>query len=270
MSLVARVWLLCALVAGLGSAVQAAGSLPLASHLAVYDIKLKKASTDSGVADVSGRLVVEITGSACDGWSVGFRMVNRFIASDGADARLIDLQSTSWESEDGRELNYTQREFLNNALDSELKVKATHPPGADVDVQVRHGDSQTQLPSDVVFPMAHQRRLIAAAVAGQARDRSVVYDGSEGDKYYTAITFIGPMIAGENSGTLAHVRSWPMTIAYYDPRKQSDAGEDMPAHQISMRLYENGVSSELVLDYGNLQLTGKLAEMKLGQQKACP
>jgi hypothetical protein len=39
--------------------------------------------------------------------------------------------------------------------------------------------------------VAHQNKLLAAARAGEQRDDSTVYDGSDGAKSYQAISFIG-------------------------------------------------------------------------------
>lgn len=272
MSALGRVLLICGVLGLCGNA-PAAAAASFASHLAVYDIKLKHAEQRSGISDVTGRLVVELNGSDCEGWSVGFRMVSRFLNSEGDEPRLIDLQSTSWESNDGREMRYSQREFLNNTLDSETKLTANHrSKGAPVELRLDAG--QAKLPADVVFPMTHQRRIIEAALAGKKLDRSVVYDGSEGEKYYTAVTFIGPELKGvpassKDAEALANLRSWKITIGYFDLKAQTD-GEDVPAHQISMRMFENGVSSDLVMDYGDMQLEGRLSEFEMHKARACP
>lgn len=257
------------LVAGFSApALAVPAMVPLVSHMAVYDIKLVTAKPDSGVADVSGRLVVEVKGSACDGWSVGFRMINRFVNSEGDEPRLVDLQSTSWESDDGSALRYSQREYLNNTLDSELRLTAEHP-SSDTAVRVRFSDDEpeAELPKDVVFPMEHQRRVIGAARERRSHDRSIVYDGSEGAKYYTAVTFIGPEME-LGTGLLAGVRSWPMTISYFEAEPKAD-GERLASHTVSMRLYENGISSDLILDYGDLKLAGNLAKIEMRQSPAC-
>jgi hypothetical protein len=256
---------------GLAASGPALAGVEFASHLAVYDIRLKKADPASGIADVTGRLVVELSGSDCQGWSVGFRMVSRFLNSEGDDPRLIDLQSTSWESDNGREMHYTQREFLNNTLNAESKLTANHT-GKVVAVAVETLDQQVELPGEIVFPMTHQRRIIEAAKRGENMDRSVIYDGAEPDKYYTAVTFIGPELKAEPvaamAGALSGLRSWRVSISYFDKAAETN-GEDVPSHQISMRMFENGVSSDLVMDYGDLQLEGALSEFELLKNASC-
>ena len=271
MTALGRLFILFGLFCLAGTGPAAAGAA-FASHLAVYDIHLKHADPASGIADVTGRLVVELKGSDCEGWSVGFRMVSRFLDTEGADPRVIDLQSTSWESDDGREMRYSQREFLNNALNAETKLTANHTDKG-VALALQSADRQAELPADVVFPMTHQRRIIEAAKRGEKIDRSVIYDGAEEDKYYTAVTFIGPelkdvAVLQKDAAVLSALRSWRVSISYFDTVADTE-GEEVPAHQISMRLFENGVSSDLMMDYGDMQLEGRLAEFQLHKSPSC-
>ena len=271
MTALQRLFILFALF-GLAGTNPAAAGAAFASHLAVYDLHLKQADPASGISDVTGRLVVELKGSDCKGWSVGFRMVSRFLNTEGDDPRVIDLQSTSWESDDGREMRYSQREFVNNALHAETKLTANHTDKS-VAVALQSADRQAELPADVVFPMAHQRRIIEAAKRAEKIDRSVIYDGSEYDKYYTAVTFIGPELKGvavpeKDAAALAGLRSWHVSISYFGTVKDTE-GEEVPSHQIAMRLFENGVSSDLMMDYGDLQLEGKLAQFQLHESPSC-
>lgn len=264
--------LFSALLLGAG----AAGATGFANHLAVYDIHLQRADEQTGISDVSGRMVVELTGSECEGWSVGFRMVNRFATSDGDPARMIDLQSTSWESPDGREMHYSEREFVNNDVKSDFRLTAKQPAsGKPIEVLEGPEADPTQIPAEVVFPMTHQRRLLDAALAGKRFDRSLVFDGSEGAKFYTVITFIGreqkgKALPGKFGQRFEGMRMWPMVISYYEDTNPKE-GESVPSHQIIMQIYENGVSGNLALDYGDLRLTGEVREVELKEAKgSCP
>lgn len=259
----ARLRFMALFITWLGITGPALAGMPFAAHLAVYDIKLKHAEASSGVADVSGRMVMELTGSECAGWSVGFRMVNQFADPEGDAPRLVDIQSTSWESADGLQMQFAQTERVNNQVDSDLRLSAEL--GNDgLRVKLASEGNVKDLPRGVIFPMAHQRRLLNAAISGAHMDRSAVYDGSEGLKYYKAVTVIGPEIGPDAQAPagLATLKSWPMLISYFETDSPQE-GEMLPAHQISMRLFENGVASDLVMDYGDLQLSGQLSELQL-------
>lgn len=67
---------------GVGSAPAAASAQPhneqvvLAPHRAVYEISLDQSRNAGSVTDMSGRMVYELTGSACEGWSQSMRFVS--------------------------------------------------------------------------------------------------------------------------------------------------------------------------------------------------
>ena len=70
-----------------------AGAVPLAPHRAVYDLALSEATDRSGITGLSGRMVYEFNGSACEGYTVKFRFVTRIETSEVS--RLTDQQTTT-------------------------------------------------------------------------------------------------------------------------------------------------------------------------------
>jgi hypothetical protein len=127
---------------------------------------------------------------------------------------------------------------------------------------------------EALFPSTHQTKLLSAAVKGEARDVSLVFDGSDGSKIYKAISFIGKRrepgtfavdTANAETEPLRAVASWPMTVSYY----QMEGASDTPAYQSSFNMYENGVSTDLVLDYGTYALKGKLTKLDMLKTETC-
>ncbi len=269
---------LTTLAATLCLATTAADAATIVPHRAVYDLRLTRAKEGADLSNVDGRMVFEILGSACDGWTVSFRMVNQFRPTDGA-AKLIDTQTTSYESGDGLDLRYSQKEFIDNRLDRESRVKVSRQ-----EVQGEgKGKGKIELPSvkdftvpaEALFPMRHQLKLMDAALADGTRDTSLIYDGSDSEKTFRAISFIGKRkAAGANArdkengeaAALAGLPSWPMTISYYDV---AGGNQDTPTYQIGFDMYENGVATGLVLDYGDFALDGKLAKLELLDAGTC-
>lgn len=78
----------------------AASALPVAvpdliAHRAVYDLELKDASDRSGIEGMTGRMVYEFTGSACQGYKTDFRFVTQINTGDAV--RMTDQQTTTFE-----------------------------------------------------------------------------------------------------------------------------------------------------------------------------
>jgi hypothetical protein len=52
---------------------------------------------------------------------------------------------------------------------------------------------------------------------------------------------------------------WPVDIAYFDT--DNETGEETPEYRISFKLYENGLTRDLEMDYGDFVIEGKLVDL---------
>ena len=95
----------------------------LAPHRAVYDLALDKASDRSGITGITGRMVYEFNGSACEGYTVTFRFVTRIDTGDTT--RLTDQQTTTFEDAEGKTFSFVTKSFVDQNLDKEIKGTAT-------------------------------------------------------------------------------------------------------------------------------------------------
>ena len=68
------------------------------------------------------------------------------------------------------------------------------------------------------------------------------------------------------AASLLKLPSWPVTIGYYSA-EEPDA--ETPLYQINFDMYENGVSTGMVMDYGNFALSGKLAHLEFLKANTC-
>ena len=66
-------------------------------------------------------------------------------------------------------------------------------------------------------------------------------------------------VALRNGEKLDVLPSWPGSISYFDPG--SDKKDALPTYELSFRFYENGVSTRLVIDYGEFSIRGELKEL---------
>ena len=268
---------LTALCGGLLGGPAGAAPMPLQAHVAVYDVSLARAEDRLGLSGVRGRLVLELAGSECSDWTVNFRMVSQFISEDQS-VRLLDTQSSTWESSSNRELRVTQRHFVDNALDTEARVDATIETTGRVHGQMEQPDGQTfELARGTIFPIAHLKKLVSSADGNRQRDKSVVFDGSEGSKAYTAISFIGPRrkpakqlttLKTGDAAKLSAVPAWPVAISFYDPDDGKHV-EGTPSYQMQFEMFANGVSGDMTIDYGDYSLKADLAKLEYGKTEAC-
>lgn len=261
-----------AALAALGS--NAWASVTIRAHRAVYDLRLERSSERSNVSGADGRMVMELTGSTCDGWSTSFRRVMEMRPNEG-ETQLFDNQVASWEAGDGTALQLNDKQFVNNRLESETKLKAdmqgdrTGGKGAITEPK----PEEFELPAGVLFPMAHQLHIMQAAERGETRDVSILFDGASGSKVYKVISFIGKRKeAGSDPNVdkdLKDLAYWPLSVTFYEYQPDQATAEELPSYQMSFPIYENGVAGTLMIDYGDYVLSGKLTSLELLNQPAC-
>ena len=244
-------------------------------HRAIYDLSLLRANESASLRSATGKLAFEIDGSSCDGYTVNFRMATKYRQDDGS-VSVIDSLSTTYENGAATELRHQSKQSVNGTVRDSDRIRLTRPTadteGA-VELKSKPEESFT-VPAGAALPMQHQMKLMALGGAGGGRDSSIVFDGSDGAKAFRAISFVGRQkpagsIARDAENPAARPLmgnvAWPMTVSYF----ALDGNAETPEYQVSFDMYDNGVVTGLVLDYGDFALSGTLADLKMFDTQGC-
>lgn len=239
----------------------------LAPHRAVYDLELESASDSTGITALSGRMVYEFAGTACDGYTVKFRYVTRVDTSE--DSRLTDQQTTTFENGDGSVFSFASKSFINDSLDKEVRGTARRK-GNTTQVELKRPDEKKIEFGVALFPTQHMVDLIKRANGGQTFYETSLFDGSDdADRAMITTVVIGKKTTGEEGkgdvsamGPLKKDPYWPVSMAYFDPQEQQN-GEETPSYRITFKLYENGITRDLLMDYGDFSMKGHLVDLSL-------
>ena len=254
------------------------GSVVLAPHRAVYDITLDQARGGSGVSEMSGRMVYELTGSVCDGYTQTMRFVTRMTNQEGA-ASVTDMRSTSWEDALSKAFKFSSSQYKDTKLSESTQGDANRA------VATEEGKVELAKPSkkeltlrrNVLFPIQHSMALLASARKGDRLFQADLYDGSEkGEKVYTTIAYIGrvqpagrnkalPPVA--NAGALDGLKSWPVSISYFE--EGADKKDAVPSYELAFLYFDNGVSRRLFIDYGDFAIRGTLRDLVFLEPGRC-
>jgi hypothetical protein len=246
-----------------------AGGLALAPHRAIYDITLGNSRAGTGMTELSGRMVYEITGNRCDGWTQNMRFVTSTTNQEGS-VSISDLRSSTWEEGSGERFRFSSSQYRDDQLSEQTSGEATRKKGAGVRVELSKPKKKAlTLSGSVLFPVQHSLQLIAAAGNGQQNFTTDLFDASEkGDKAYSTTAYIGPayppgfnrqLPAVANSESLNDLRAWPVSLSYYE--KSKSAEDATPAYELAFVFFENGVSRRLFIDYGEFSIRGELKEL---------
>lgn len=262
-----------ALFIAVGGWVAPAAASTLIPHRAVYDLALDTASDRSGITGLDGRMVYEFTGSACEGYTVKFRFVTQIDTSEAS--RITDQQSTTYEDGAGQTFSFSTRAFVDETLDKELKGTARASPQS-TEISLEKPDTKTLELEATQFPTQHLIELLGKIEAGETFYETTLFDGSDSaDKVMTTTVVIGRAAATaaddperEAIEPLQEDPFWPVDIAYFDLGASHADGEEMPVYRISFKLHESGVSRDLVIDYGDFSMNGRLVGLSMFDKPA--
>ncbi len=270
----------------------------ISPHRALYSLSLESSKSGSGVVDASGAMIYE-WGETCDAWTVQQRFRLRLVYED---TDPVELSSTlvSWESKDGLRYRFNERRLRNGQADEEVRGEARldgSGKGGKADFTKPDSTSLTLAPN-VLFPTAHTLLLIERAAAGDNFLSRDVFDGATEDNASQISAVIGPRIDSAATGdkaaadnkddktaagnkdnktaagkkdnkvvksALIERPSWRVRLAFFP----ADTKSDEPDYELGMRLFDNGVSGDMSLDYSDYVIRAKLDEIEPLSKPAC-
>lgn len=251
-------------------ALSAVPGVKLAPHRAIYDLGLLRADGSGTVNGVVGRLVMEFA-DACDGFTLTQRLRTELSGAEG-NSVSNDFSITSWESRDGKSYRFNLKNMVDGEPADEFvgrgQLKARGQAGKVT--FSKPAATSLDLPAGTVYPTEHLALLIQAARNNGSSVPVKVFDGSADDGYYDVGGFVGrEVLTSDKDGAvlapLKSVRSWRVRLAYFPSVNPADR----PQYEIGFRLFENGISDDLVLDYGDYALKGVLQSLELLPDSGC-
>jgi EipB-like len=267
-----RIRLTTLLAAAAFIATSPAPASEVAPHRALYMMSLESAKPSSGVVGASGTLAYQ-WGETCDGWTIEQRYkLDMQYEEDPA----LDIGSTfvTWESKDGLKYRFNERKSRNGALEEEIKGEAAlnakdHSGKASF---VKPKEQSFDLPPGSFFPTAHTLMLIKKSEAGESFAAVPVFDGSEFDGAVLISAVLGGKAANGNPAHEADITSpllqrpsWKVHLAFFPQSSK----EERPDYELAMRMLDSGISSEMVIDYGDYVVRAKLKELTALTKPAC-
>lgn len=253
-----------------GSAVPAA-AIQLTPHRATYDISLDASKPATRVAGAEGRIVYELRGNPCAGYSVQLTQSTHLMTEGG---RVNSAVSTAtWEDGDGNAYRFRVTNTLNGETPDEADGVAERKDGRLVVKATKPEADTRQLGSDILLPTQHVLSLIDSAQKGDSILEAKVFDGSpDAKKVYDTLSVIGRGVSdgkgledAATTGDLAGRTRYPVTISYYE----RGASSQTPDYIISFDMFDNGVSRNLKLDYGEFALRGRLTSYEALPAEEC-
>ena len=242
--------------------ISAAIGAEIAPHRALYTMILASSRTDSGVVDARGTMQYE-WGESCDGWTIEQRYRLRMRYGETPDADIVSSFVT-WESKDGLRYRFNQRQTRNGEVDQDIRGEARLEAlgGGGVAEFVKPKPQTFQLVPGVLFPSAHTILLIDKAGEGENFVSRQVFDGASDENAVQISAAIGTKVAtdaaADHRSPLLQRPGWRIRLAFFP----ADNSVEKPDYELGMHLLDNGVSRDMLIDYGEYSIRAKLDDIE--------
>ncbi len=247
-----------------GSAIAA----DLAPHRALYTLGLERSDGGSGVTGASGTMAYEL-GETCDAWIVEQRYRLKMGYSESPDVTIASSLESS-EAKNGLRYRFDHKETRTG---EEEKTAGTaklegEDKGGVVEID-KPSDEKIKLPPRVLFPTAHTVVLLDKAAAGENFVSRQIFDGGAADAPVLVSAVIGAKVDPDpglaRKSPMLERTGWRVRLAFFPP----DQKVEKPDYEISMVLLDNGISRDMVIDYGEYAIRAKLDDIEPLPKPGC-
>lgn len=242
-----------------------------APHRAIYDLKLKGARWSADIAGMSGRLVSEFD-DVCEGFTYNQRLVTNMTTADGTTTAGNYWVST-FETADGASFRFLVSNTVDGKQIEKTEGSATRQKDGAAEVSFTGPEGKKiVLPASTMFPTEFMGQAVAAAKAGKRSFSAHMFEGDGEGKVFDAYIAIGAersaneaQLSLPGGEALKDQRAWPVTVSYYP----TGTKDDLPEYETSFLLFENGITSDVTLDYGDFSLSATLRKLENSKAPRC-
>jgi len=247
----------------------------LASHEAVYDIRMSSSKSGAQILDIRGKMLYSLKKS-CVGWITDHRFTMSYEYSD-APAIQVETRFASFESYDGQVMDFSSSRSRNGEIYEEVRGKARIGEAVSKDNFVLYSmpkNLRYDLQGATLFPMAHTYKLIDSARQGKRVVNEVVFDGSDDQGPVEINAVIGKQKVNRDDsrgsskfvdGELLKAPYWPMQLAVFP----MDSSSSLADYELSMDVLENGIVRDMNVDYHDFSISQKLVALKSVPPEEC-
>ncbi len=228
---------------------------------ALYDLSLAKVRTHD-VTGAAGQMRFSVV-DGCTGWGTTQHMTLLIRNADGSLSKTVTDYIT-WETKDGNKLTFTLREADDDGkqtVDDSGVAVHTGTSGAGTITYSNPANTILSMPPGTLFPMAHTAALLAAGHSAKKFISVPLFDGTTSDgAQHTFVAVLGEHGPGPSAfPALDKLPSTDVDIAFYE-RKNDDENPDFRSQ---MRYYDDGVATDIILDFGDFIMKGKLESLTI-------
>lgn len=262
----------CAAPAAWAASSHMAIAKKMVPHKALYDINMVSKSSGSQIVNISGQMFYEWR-TGCDAWTTDHRFNLYYEYADSSPIRITSDFST-YETFDGKSFNFTSRRKRNGELYQEIRGSATISQNDGGEAVYTMPDGLAfNLKEGTLFPMIHSLAVLKKAEEGEKFYNATIFDGSDEEGPVQVSAFISKEVdvnknlkfPEEVDGSLLDSKAWKIRMAFF-PLLEPTADAE---YEMDIILHENGIISDMLVEYRDFAVTQKLAALEKLETEVC-
>lgn len=263
---------LCVTPATAGERLDRTAREVLAPHKAIYNIEMISRRSSSQILNIHGQMYFSLLPS-CEAWSTDHRFNLYYEYSDSAPMQITS-DFTTYETLDGQSFDFSSRRKRDGELYQELRGSvARNQNGQGVVTYSQPVGLSFEMPAGSLFPMAHTAAMMKNIRTGQKIFSAVVFDGSDEEGPIEINTVVGKAV-----NVMATLQPGPAidTTLINSPARRArmaffplaSTGPEAD-YEMDVILHDNGVISDMTVDYGEFSVSQKLVALENIAGPAC-
>jgi len=244
-------------------------AVDVAPHKAIYDVRLLSVRGDNQLADVRGSVYFEWTDS-CENWSTSHNFKVKY-DYEGMPAAQVVTDFDMLEAKSGETLYFTINRERNGKPHQEIRG------AAEIGLTDRNGivrytlpeEMDKVLPSNTYFAVDHSLELIRRMKAGEVIFNAYLFEGSDLDDPTEVNAIIGKSVTPpeallqieEIDATLLESPARKVRLAFF-ATEEEDRDNTLPLYEMSAVLHENGVVSNMIVEYPGFSVEQTLTALE--------
>jgi hypothetical protein len=244
----------------------------LAPHKALYDIRMVTRHSGASILNIHGQMGYQWRPD-CDAWLTSHHFN---LAYEYADAPVLNVVSdfSTYEPFDGKSLTFTSRRAREGDLYEELRGSAfLGPNGIGKATYSMPPELGFDLSKGTLFPMKHTIALLKSIKSGKKFFNAVVFDGSDDEGPVEISAVAGKMVNGMTGLTpspkldasLLSGPAWFVRMAFFPEKTPGEEAD----YEMNAVIHENGIISDMRIDYKDFSVTQKLVALERLKNAAC-
>lgn len=237
----------------------------LAPHRALYEIRLSATRSGAQVANVRGKMLYEWS-QTCEGWLSNHKFNISYEYSDSPPMRILS-DFSNYEPFDSRALDFASKRMRDGGdLDEFRGHAAMKAQGGGQALYKIPADLAFDLPAGTKFPAAHSLAVLKQIREGRKLMRATIFDGSDNEGPVEVTSILGsPVDAADRykdqkniDPGLLRAPAHKIRLAFFPLADETESSD----YEMSVVFHENGVISDMTIDYDDFSVTQKLIALE--------